>query len=253
VPLKEKDESDPVVLESVSVAFSILGQLSSIRRPLGVTELAQLIGEPKTRVHRFLTSMRQLNVVEQEPAGEKYRLGPHLIALGHAAEAQFQLRDIAAPYLAQLRDVVGQTALLSIPSERSAVVIACEESRGSVCISVKPGTRVSPTASAQGRLTRACLHREEHGDVTSRVLTQADAKDLYTRIAERHHEWSDGEVTSGISAIAFALYDEHRFIGTIGVIGPNSEVPCPPAESLLLEIGSIAAAISRRMGSTRYD
>ena len=147
----EKPTSGPALLESVEMVFRLLDELTAARRPLGVTELAQQLQTAKPRTYRHLASMRQLGILEQDPTTEKYMLGSRLVAYGEAAGEQFDLRAIADPYLTRIRDATGQTALLAVATHDTALVVSCVESKANVCISVKPGNRVLPYCSAQGR------------------------------------------------------------------------------------------------------
>ncbi len=166
------DKSGPALLESVAIVFRLLDELSAARRPLGVTELADIVDEPKPRVYRHLASMRQMGAVEQDPSTEKYRLGAKLVIYGTAASEQFDLRAIADPYLTKLRDTLGQSAVLSVVTHDSALVVAAVDSNNGVCITVKPGNRVPAHCSAQGRLVLAFLPPEDQ----QRILRPQAAK-----------------------------------------------------------------------------
>lgn len=82
---KEGTSSGPVLLESVEMVFRLLDELTAARRPLGVTELAQLLQTAKPRTYRHLASMRQLGILEQDPSTEKYLLGSRLVATASSA------------------------------------------------------------------------------------------------------------------------------------------------------------------------
>ena len=68
---------------------------------------------------------------------------------------QFDLRRLAEPYMLRLRDLTGQTMVLSIPASGDAIVSAAWEFPNPVTISVRLGYRLPAHASAQGRLTLA--------------------------------------------------------------------------------------------------
>ena len=64
-------EGNEVSVHSVATSFRILDELSAAGRPLRLTEIANLLGETKAKIHRHLTTLRQLGAVEQD-----LRLGP---------------------------------------------------------------------------------------------------------------------------------------------------------------------------------
>lgn len=264
---KAKEPSTgPAMLESVGIVFAILDHLASARRPLGVTELALLMGEPKPRVYRHLASMRLINVVEQDTVSDKYRLGSKLVNYGSAASEQFDLRSIADPYLTQLRDQTGQTALLSVPSNGTALVVATVESLSNVCITVKPGNRVAPHVSAQGRVvlaysdetTRKRLLRRRMEAATEHSLTEPGLlAERLQLIRERLYETADGESMEGVNVLAAPIFQGSeqgdRLVGVIGIIGSSRDVPATPAPSLLADLHEVAAALSGRLNAVTYE
>ncbi|MFL9863138.1 IclR family transcriptional regulator [Paraburkholderia fungorum] len=253
----------PVVLESVGIVFRLLDEMSSARRPMGVTELAQIVEEPKPRVYRHLASLRQLGVVEQDPVSEKYRLGARLVIYGAAASEQFDLRTLADPYLTQIRDATGQTALLSVATNDTALVVATVESKANVCISVKPGNRVQPYCSAQGRIVLAFADEASQQRVMRRKMlpltrnTMTDPAELAARlklIRARLYDDADGEVTFGINALCCPIFGMNNVVlGTIGIVGSSGEVVSPPDPTMLQHVQTAAAALSARMNGDAYE
>lgn len=254
------------MLESVGIVFSILDHLAGARRPLGVTELALLMGEPKARIYRHLASMRLLNVVEQDIVSDKYQLGVKLVSYGSAASEQFDLRSIADPYLTQLRDQTGQTALLSVPSNGTALVVATVESLNNVCITVKPGNRVAPHVSAQGRvvlaysdeLTRKRMLRRKLEASTQYSLTEPGLlAERLQLIRDRLYETADGESMEGVNVLAAPVFQGSeqgdRLAGVIGIIGPSRDVPATPDPGLLADLHDVAAALSGRLNAVTYE
>jgi DNA-binding IclR family transcriptional regulator len=259
----DAEPTGPVLLESVGIVFRLLDELALARRPLGVTELAQIVGEPKPRVYRHLASMKQVGAVEQDPITEKYRLGAKLVVYGTAASEQFDLRAVADPYLTRLRDVTGQTAVLAVATHDSALVVAVAESTRSVVISVKPGNRPAIHCSAQGRLVLAYLDQVAQQRVLRRKLqkftdrSMVDPAEIQARLAiirERLYEDADGELLEGVNLLAAPILRERDvLVGSIGVVGPSRDVPSPPTADLLNAIRSTAAELSMRLHSDIYQ
>ncbi|KQV22635.1 IclR family transcriptional regulator [Pseudomonas sp. Root329] len=260
---KEAAATGPVLLESVEMVFRLLDELTAARRPLGVTELAQLMQTAKPRTYRHLASMRQLGILEQDPSTEKYLLGARLVAYGEAASEQFDLRALADPYLTRIRDNTGQSALLSVAQHDSALVVSCVESKANVCISVKPGNRVLPYCSAQGRTVLAFADAATQQRAMRRKMprltdkTMCDPEALAQRLAlirERLYDDADGEITVGINALCCPIFRENDVIvGTIGIVGPSSAIPVPPPANMLKELQAAAAEISERLHAATYN
>lgn len=261
-PTGNPDKASPAILESVGVVFRVLDELAAARRALGVTELALLLEEPKPRIYRHLASMRQLGVVEQDPITEKYRLGAMLVTYGAAAGEQFDLRTLGDPYLTRLRDACGQSAILSVATHDSALVLSAADSLRSVCITVKPGNRVPAHCSAQGRIVLAFLDEPNRQRVLRRKLQQYTPLSLTNRaqiderlalIRERLYEESDGEIMEGVSMIAAPIFSgDDKLVGTIGVTGPTSELKVSHDPTVLIEVRTAAADLSARLRCDIY-
>ena len=70
-------------IQSVKRAFDVLGSLGD--GPLGVTEVADRAGLPKSTAARVLATLVGEGAVEQVPGDTSYRLGPRLITLARAS------------------------------------------------------------------------------------------------------------------------------------------------------------------------
>ena len=258
----EAAPTGPLMLESVGIVFDILDKLSEARRSMGVTELAQVMSQPKPRIYRHLASMRKIGAVEQEPLSKKYRLGARLVAYGTAANNQFDLRTLADPYLTRLRDATGETALLSVADQETALVVAAVESNNSVCISVKPGNRVPIHSSAQGRIVLAwCDEATQHKLLKNKlkrftnnsIIDREEVKKRLVRIRMQLYEDASGEILDGVNVLAAPIFSAGNvLVGTIGIIGASRDVASPPPIKLLLAVQSAAASLSTRLNSNMY-
>lgn len=249
-------------LQSLRTAFRILDELSQAHGPLGLTELAAMLGELKPRVYRHLSTMKRLGVVFQDPRNGGYSLGGKLFTLGEAALEQFDLRFLAAPYLTRLRDQTRQTALLSVPGNGEPIVLACVEYRNRLSVSSRPGNRPPPHCSSQGRIALA------FADATARervlggrlaaftphsITDRARIEERLQAIRERFFEQAVDEVRMGINAVSAPVFrDEDELIGIIGVVGTTAEIGDPPPRALIATLHGIAAALSAELNCRIY-
>src|SRR6476620_11214011 len=137
------------LIQSVVMTGQIIEALAAAGQPMRRTALANRLGEPKARTHRHLSTRKHVGFVDQDRQSECYKLAPKLAHIGQAAMDQFDLRRLAEPYMLKLRDLTGQTIVLSIPASGDALVNAVCESPNLVTISVRLGYRLPAHASAQ--------------------------------------------------------------------------------------------------------
>jgi len=249
-------------LQSLRTAFRILDKLSQTHGPVGLSDLAAMLGELKPRVYRHLSTMRRLGVVFQDPRNGGYSLGGKLFTLGEAALEQFDLRFLAAPYLTRLRDATRQTALLSVPGNGEPIVLACVEYRNRLSISSRPGNRPPPHCSSQGRIALAFAEEAARERVLGGRLTAFTPHSITDRaqiearlqaIRERFLEQAVDEVRLGINAVSAPLFrDADEFVGIIGVVGTTAEIGDPLPRALIATLHEVAAALSAELNCRIY-
>jgi len=111
---------DPVgVLDRITVIFEVLGEDD---RGMGVSELAQRTGLPKSTVSRLVSGLVDRHYLERD--GSAIRLGVRLFELGQLAEAPQRLRRAALPIMSALRAETGATVELAIRDGADMVLIA---------------------------------------------------------------------------------------------------------------------------------
>lgn len=259
------DAKNGSLVRSITVAFRVLDTMARTGEPMRITEISKQLGESKAKVHRHLSTLRSLGVVEQEKTSEKYRLGWKLFQLGQAAFEQFDLKSIAEPHMVKLRDLTKQSAVLAVPSGGEALVIASMDNTDSTSlkISAVPGTTPPTTASAQGRIVLAFASADHQKQLLSSPLksynekTLTDLNTLKTRlglIKKRLYETSIEEVMLGFSTIAAPIFDaDNKLIGTIGIIGSVQYISEPANPQQIAYVQSCAATISIAFGSTAYE
>lgn len=249
-------------LDSVSLVARILDELAMAPAAMGVTEVARALDESKARIHRNLASLKLQGLVDQEQETERYRLGWKLFQLGERAALQFDLRNLADPFLKHLRDATGQSALVSVPLNGEALVIAAADNDRGVCITVKPGNRPPAHCSAQGRIVLAWSPEAQRKRLLGHKLAAytpeslTDAARIQRRLAqirERLYEDAPGETLPGINVLAAPiLRDGDELVGTIGIIGSVQDVASPPRREQLALVQGCAASLSTRLGNGSY-
>jgi IclR family acetate operon transcriptional repressor len=225
--------------------------------------LANKLGEPKAKMHRHLSTLKHLGFVDQDSKTETYRLGLKLVHIGQAATDQFDLRRLAEPYMARLRDVTHQTVVLSTPANGDAIIGAVVDSPNMVTISVRLGYRLPSCASAQGRLALAFAPASLQQRILSRKLqmftprTLTDPAKLRERlvaIRKQLYEISMDETMLGISALAAPILNfDNELVGSIAVVGTTQYVHEPVDPQQLQLLRACAKAISLRLNSTGYE
>ncbi|OZI43393.1 IclR family transcriptional regulator [Bordetella genomosp. 4] len=256
-------EKNPNSVEAVKVAVRILDELAIQQRPMGVTELADALSETKPRVHRHLSTLKEMGLIEQERTTDRYHLGWRVFQLGEAAGNQFDLRARAEPYMVRIRDELKETSVLAVPINGTPMVIATVENiYGRILISVKPGNRPLPHCSALGRLTLAfqppavieARLAESLPPETDRSLTNpSQIRQRLELIRRQYYEVCDGEMMIGVNTIAVPIFrNDNQLAGALSIVGSIQNIPNPPRRHQVEVLQHCAAELSSQLSSDAY-
>ncbi|WP_186332185.1 IclR family transcriptional regulator [Bordetella genomosp. 13] len=257
-------EKNPNSVEAVKVTVRLLDELAVQQRPMGVTELADALGETKPRVHRHLSTLKEMGLIEQEQATDRYHLGWRVFQLGEAAGNQFDLRARATPYMVQIRDELKETAVLAVPINGTPMVIATVDNiYARILISVKPGNRPLPHCSALGRLTlafapqpiqEARLAEELRPETERSIIDPREIRKRLDLIRHQMYEVSDGEMMLGVNTLAAPIFRHgDHLAGVLAIVGSIQNIPNPPLRAQVQTLQRHAATLSVQLGSQAYE
>lgn len=255
-------ERGTAAVRSVLMAVRVLEAMALAGRPLGVSDAARQLGEPRARVHRHLVTLKEAGLVAQDAGSERYHLTWRLFQIGQAAAEHFDLRRVAEPVMHRLREAVGQSVLLAVPTGGEPMVVHALEAPNNVSITVRPGNRPPLHCSAQGRVMLAFAREEVRERVLAGPLhaptpeSLTDPGSLRARLAlvrERLWETAPSETLLGINVIAAPVFaGGDVLVGTLGVVGSVQFVRDPPDRAMLAALQDAAAEVSEVLGAERY-
>ena len=88
---------------------------------LSLTEMVQLTNMPKTSVYRLIGSLEEMEFLQKRKG--KYRLGVVFLRFGQLVSHRLSVRNIAIPYMKELRDSLGQAVNLIIQDGNDAIYV----------------------------------------------------------------------------------------------------------------------------------
>ena len=249
--------------DSVAMIAQLFDELAAAPAPMGVSEMARALNQSKARIHRNLASLKHFGLIDQDETTEKYRLGWKLFQLGERAGVQSNIRAIAEPYLKLLCEKTGQSALLSIPLNGEALVIAAVDSNSNVSITVKPGNRPLPHCSAQGRIALAYATDAQRERLLGGALkapsphSLVDTQKIRQRLERiRQKLWEDApnEALMGVNVLAAPVFrNTEDLMGIVAIVGSIQHIPASPKGALLDMVSGCAAALSKTFGCNAYE
>ncbi len=241
-------------IQSVKRAFDVLGTLGD--GPLGVTEVADRAGLPKSTAARVLATLVGEGAVEQVPGDTSYRLGPRLITLAAGFSLTRSLAAIARPMLTDLAEASGEAAGLAMPDGDLVHYIDQVDTVQPVLVRDWTGARIPLHAVSSGQVllafrTPAAIERYLERPMerfTDHTLTDADAvRERLREVRRQGCNWAMDEFEDGISSIAAPIADASgEVIAAVHVHGPSYRFP---AEGSKVELAQLVIAGAARIAA----
>lgn len=244
-------------VQSIERAFAVLAALSN--GPLGVTELAERVGLPKSTVARLLASLVREEAVEQVPGETRYRIGTRLVDLVGPARPTRSIVAVARPELARLAAELGEATGLAVADGDAVRYVDQVDSANPVQVRDWTGTRVPMHAVPSGQVILAALPEAALERFLARPLerftahTLTDPGALRERLGQVRRDgyaWVRDEYAEGISSVAAAIADQDGALSAaLHVHGPSYRFPRPDSREAVAR--SVVAAAARVSGSLR--
>ncbi len=243
--------SDPTAkIEGVATASAIIDFLAESEPPVGVQQVATVLGITKSRASRHLANLERLGVVSRNPAGRGYRLGWRVIRWGQIAASRQDLVGLLDGPLQRLNRELGQTILLCGPAGGDAVVMKCIPARSAIRIEVKVGLVLGIPHSPSARVVFAFQPKDKRDLLMTAVRRREeefrlkDERTFEQQIAAIQRDfycWTRDKFDLGHGAIAAPVFDQNEELAAVvTVVAPSAEFSArePPFRMVrpLLEI-----------------
>jgi DNA-binding IclR family transcriptional regulator len=217
-----------VGIQSVEVAAPLLRALVDLGEG-ALSSLAAAANMPPSKARKYLASLVRTQLVAQDGAGGKYKLGPFALELGLASMRQLDVVEMAQETLNDLRDELNTTASMAIWTESGPAIVRWAQT-SYMAHPMRLGTVLPLLTSAPGRIFAAYLDEARTQKLLSRELKEA----------------TDAARTAGFRTLADVkrMTAEVRDAGlcTINsVVAPGVDVVCAPVFD---HMGGIVAAIA---------
>lgn len=254
--LKSSDRDSP--MKALTKSRVILDHIAA-HGELSVTELAALMGEPRSTVYRLLSALQMLEFVEPAEGRAHFRLGLALFRLGSHALARVDIRAVARPAMERVHDGSEETVVLAVRRDDRAVCIERMDGNWVQSLTLQLGGSLPLHTGAASRAILAF----EPSAIVDDYLAQASFPRLTTRspgsaaevqvvleqIRALGYAISDGEVVDGMATIAAPVFDlSGQVCASLAVLGPRPAIVGARIGETIALIRDAAGEVSRALG-----
>ncbi|TVR91431.1 MAG: IclR family transcriptional regulator [Spirochaetaceae bacterium] len=256
-----EEEAPEGSVPAVSRTMQILEQLS-MAEGIGVNEISRSLGLHKSTVFRFLSSLRNLHYVQQDPVTEQYRATIKLFELGARVVQQMEFVQYAKQVMETLAAETDETIHLAVLENDKLVYLHKIESTQTLRVFMKsrPGQTAPLHCTGLGKCMLA-FSRPDLVDTiaTNQALTGFTPKTRVTVAAlEQDLEQTrqcgyardDEEHEPGVSCIAAPLLrPDGTVIAALSISMPTARVTDTVTQLYAEKLRAAAQEVRRRMSA----
>lgn len=243
--------------QSVERASLILKTLSE-HGSLGVTDIARRIALPKSITYRLLASLKAADLVRVEPQSRRYALGYGLLQMTSDWLARIEVRNVAMPYMRQLRHDTGETVALNVRDGDCRVSVERLDTSFEVRFVIDLGRRLPIHIGAAGKSILAFLPDDEIAEIVTRAdLPPRQERQLTKELEKiRRLGFSDtcGERVAGSRSISAPIFNhEGLAVASVSILSLESRLHQREVRECRRRVKIAAMDISNEMGARRYS
>jgi DNA-binding IclR family transcriptional regulator len=198
---------------------------------LGVREISQQLNAPPSTTYRFVQTLQNKGVLEQDKATRRYSLGPQIFALAAAAMRRLSVRTISLPHMHALAASSKETVQLMLLRGFGTLCLEVLDSPEDLRVSPPPGRRLPLHAGALAKVMLAFLPEPEITRYLQMQPLQAFTADTITNpkrlrddlacIRKQGYAVSRQEVYLGAAGVAAPIFNaDNNAVASLGVSAP---------------------------------
>jgi IclR family acetate operon transcriptional repressor len=238
--------------------MTVLSAILTASKPPSLNDIAERTDLPRPTVFRVVRQLEETLLISRAPDGDKYLVGPNLMALATDAMSAFMHASPVRSILSGLVHDIGETCNLGVLERDSVVYIDRVECSWPLRLQIGVGSHVSLHATAIGKLlvahmpTRSRrriiaatpLERFTENTITDPKALEAEFKQIRRQGFARNNE----ENTLGLIGFAVPVFDaKGRVVAGLSLHAPAARMPLSVALSKLDKFRDTARQIEQAM------
>ena len=243
------DSTAAPTIQTVQRAALILDSFTVGKPHLSLNEITARLGASKATAHRYTKALRAANLLRYDERTALYSLGPQVLTLAASARAGLPIVTAAEPYMEALVKQVGETVVLSVWDGESATVVrSADNTDHLIRISVRTGSRLDLTNSAQGRVFCAFLPSQQVPTLAKLLRKSPELQHELDSI-RTHGVSVNSPAINGVRTIAAPIFEGSAITAAMAIVGTTVSVPDDVASPMANALVDTTRALSQRLGN----
>jgi DNA-binding IclR family transcriptional regulator len=247
--------SNPYQIKVLEKVIRILDLFDEKGKELTPVEICESLSLNKSTAFRIINILADANYLERDSVTSKYRLGFKLHYLGSLVEGRSEIKNLAHPFLEELKEKCDETVHLVVLDHGEALYLDKLEGQKAIRVVTKVGLRLPAHCSGVGKVLLASLPEEtvqkiiqEKGmqPITNNTITDLETLKIeLARIRKQGYAIDNEEIEIGLKCIAAPLqYSTGETIAAISISGPRERFNGAAMKRLIPLVKDTAKRIS---------
>lgn len=254
----DASEADPFLVRALSRGLAVLRLFDVDHREWTIDEMAEQTGLLRMTVYRMVRTLESTDFLVRDPATNRYRLGPAILAMTYVSTDHSDLVEIARPFLEKLVRESGESVTLAIEIDGLAVCVDMINTSRPFKRRTAPGRIIGDLASVQGKVFAAFKPEEERETILAQPRQKLTPNTI-TDPDEQRAEFDSIRATDvaydmeglyfSTCAVGSPIRDQlGDVIATVAVVVPTGRFGPEERERCTKAVTSAAAALSAYLG-----
>lgn len=244
--------------------LKIMECMADTPEPMRLLDIANELDMNTSTLSRFMTTLVECGYAKQDPETLKYSLTYKICVLGNKVKSNFDLPNVARPYLKELVHAFPEMVSLGIEQNNKVVYIETIQGKsrslqvlhriGSIapmhCTGIGKLLLLNYSEPQIDKLIAECgLERFTDHTLTTKEALMAELQ----AIRQTGYAFDKEECEIGVSCIAYPVYNESgKIIAAVSVSGPTTRQNVCFSDPVNIKKGlDIVARLSKEMGYTK--
>jgi DNA-binding IclR family transcriptional regulator len=251
-------EGSPSTTETAHVARTLRALELLTQRPRSASDVAQALGVHRRTANRLLESLVAEGYVVRPPGGAvEFEATMKIVGLAGRFVDRNDLVQIAFPYVTRLRNLAGEAAHLSVPTDEGVMHLLQETGENVVMVKPRVGELVAYHSTAVGKallahspaIAEKTLSRPLEAFTEHTITDPAELLVELSRIRSRAYAVDELENTLDLRCVAAPVFDHNaEVVAALGISAPALRLQASQVPGAGAAVVEFAASLSEALG-----
>lgn len=254
--------TEPRFSQSLETGLLVMKGFSSTQPLQGIADVADRMEASRSTVHRYMTTLVALGMLEQDPLSRRYRVSLLPADIGAAAVDANRVVRAVDRQLETLRRKTGATVRLGVLVDLDVLIVgtarSSAEGQGLLGVQLRRGARVPGHATALGKVLLGALEPKQLKEALASATlakrtpqTITSKRTLATEVAtakEQGFALEREEADQGTVGIAVPVLDPSgEQAAALSLVAHTPEIDIKRLQAALPELRATASAIAEHV------